>query len=104
MSSSPVRQKTCGVGKRCTLDLSRAQTSSHWCDVVVKKGGRSSASFAIREKGGNRLVPDPNYMVDAVKLPEQAPRVSGESLRTGVTWRCPDGAQHLFCWPILVSH
>ncbi|GFU25814.1 hypothetical protein TNCV_5103741 [Trichonephila clavipes] len=40
-------------------------------------------------------------MVDAVKLPNQAPRVSGESLQTCVAWRCPDGTQHLFCWPIL---
>ncbi|GFW36357.1 uncharacterized protein TNCV_3712771 [Trichonephila clavipes] len=32
-------------------------------------------SFAMREKGGNRLVPDPDYMVDALKLPNQAPRV-----------------------------
>ncbi|GFX70294.1 hypothetical protein TNCV_4617311 [Trichonephila clavipes] len=40
-------------------------------------------------------------MVDALKLPNQAPRVSGESLQTYVEWRCPDGTQHLFCWPIL---
>ncbi|GFW20096.1 hypothetical protein TNCV_2320371 [Trichonephila clavipes] len=35
----------------------------------------------MREKGGNRLVPSPNYMVDAIKLSNQPPRVSGESLR-----------------------
>ncbi|GFW72498.1 hypothetical protein TNCV_3797261 [Trichonephila clavipes] len=57
----------------------------------------------MREKGGNRLVPGPDYMVDdALKLPNQAPRVSGESLQTRVAWHCPDGTQHLFCWPILV--
>ncbi|GFW69947.1 hypothetical protein TNCV_1404001 [Trichonephila clavipes] len=56
-----------------------------------------SRSFAIREKGGNRLAPDPGYMVDALKLPNQAPRSSGESLQTCVAWRCPDGTQHLFC-------
>ncbi|GFT37234.1 hypothetical protein TNCV_1126841 [Trichonephila clavipes] len=50
------------------------------------------------EKG---LVPGPDYMVDALKLHNQAPRVSGESLQTCVAWRCPDGTQHFFCWPIL---
>ncbi|GFW39970.1 hypothetical protein TNCV_5116531 [Trichonephila clavipes] len=58
-------------------------------------------SFAIREKGGNRLVPVPDYMVDALKLLNQAPRGSGESLQKCVAWRCPDGTQHIFCWPIL---
>ncbi|GFX98705.1 hypothetical protein TNCV_1502831 [Trichonephila clavipes] len=54
----------------------------------------------MREKGGNRLVAGPNYTVDALKLPNQAPRVSGESLQTCGTWRCPDGTQYLFCCPI----
>ncbi|GFW30593.1 putative nuclease HARBI1 [Trichonephila clavipes] len=40
-------------------------------------------------------------MVDALKLSNQAPRASGESVQTCVTWRCTDGIQHLFCWPIL---
>ncbi|GFY15243.1 hypothetical protein TNCV_1570541 [Trichonephila clavipes] len=40
-------------------------------------------------------------MVDALKLPNQALRVSVESLQTCVAWRCPDETQHLFCWPIL---
>ncbi|GFU59392.1 hypothetical protein TNCV_2299551 [Trichonephila clavipes] len=58
------------------------------------------------EKGGKGLVPDPDYMVDALKLPNQAPRVSGESLQTFVAWRFPDGSQHLFCWPFwsFLSH
>ncbi|GFV07595.1 hypothetical protein TNCV_4940991 [Trichonephila clavipes] len=55
----------------------------------------------MREKGGNRLVPGPDSMVDALKLSIQAPRDPGESLQTCVDWRCPDGTQHLFCWPIL---
>ncbi|GFT92209.1 uncharacterized protein TNCV_1679031 [Trichonephila clavipes] len=55
----------------------------------------------MREKSGNRLVPGPDYVVDAFKLSNQAPRVSSESLQTCVAWRCPDGTQHLFCWPIL---
>ncbi|GFV97499.1 transposable element Tc1 transposase [Trichonephila clavipes] len=30
-SSSPVPLKTCRVGQGCTLNLSRAETSSRWC-------------------------------------------------------------------------
>ncbi|GFX08032.1 uncharacterized protein TNCV_1237122 [Trichonephila clavipes] len=39
MSSSPVPQKIRRVGQRCTLNLSRAETSSRWCGVVygIKK-------------------------------------------------------------------
>ncbi|GFX09995.1 hypothetical protein TNCV_4101341 [Trichonephila clavipes] len=55
----------------------------------------------MREKGGNRLGQGSKYMVDALKLPNQAPRVSRESLQKYVAWCCPDGTQHLFCWPIL---
>ncbi|GFV32457.1 uncharacterized protein TNCV_1677431 [Trichonephila clavipes] len=40
--SSPVPLKTRRVGQRCTLNLSRAETSSRWCDVVVRRGGASS--------------------------------------------------------------
>ncbi|GFY34133.1 uncharacterized protein TNCV_2504361 [Trichonephila clavipes] len=39
MSSSPVSLKTRRVEQRCTLNLSRAQTSSLWCDLVVRRGG-----------------------------------------------------------------
>ncbi|GFY15549.1 hypothetical protein TNCV_1281971 [Trichonephila clavipes] len=53
------------------------------------------------EKCGNRLVPGPDYMVDALKLPNQASKVSGGSLQTCVAWRCSDGMQHLFCWAVL---
>ncbi|GFW92296.1 uncharacterized protein TNCV_3541821 [Trichonephila clavipes] len=41
-SSSPVPLKTRHVGQRFTLNLSRAQTSSRWCGVVVWRGGASS--------------------------------------------------------------
>ncbi|GFU68677.1 uncharacterized protein TNCV_308921 [Trichonephila clavipes] len=41
-SSSPVPLKTCRVGQRCSLNMSKAQTSSHWCGVKVKRGGVSS--------------------------------------------------------------
>ncbi|GFX71155.1 uncharacterized protein TNCV_3649201 [Trichonephila clavipes] len=39
-SSSPVPLKTRRVWQRCTLNLSRAETSSHWCGVVVRRGRR----------------------------------------------------------------
>ncbi|GFT86579.1 uncharacterized protein TNCV_3247431 [Trichonephila clavipes] len=42
MSSSPVPLKIRCVGQRCTLNLSRAQTSSRWCSGVVRRGGASS--------------------------------------------------------------
>ncbi|GFX67433.1 uncharacterized protein TNCV_178371 [Trichonephila clavipes] len=38
-SSSPVPLKNRRVGQRCTLNLSRAETSSRWCGVVVRRGG-----------------------------------------------------------------
>ncbi|GFS99250.1 uncharacterized protein TNCV_1600841 [Trichonephila clavipes] len=36
-SSSPVPLKTHRVGQRCTLNLSRAETSSRWYGVVVRR-------------------------------------------------------------------
>ncbi|GFT49989.1 uncharacterized protein TNCV_1635341 [Trichonephila clavipes] len=42
-SSSPVPLKTRRVGQRCTLNLSRAEMSSRWCGVVVRRGGASSS-------------------------------------------------------------
>ncbi|GFS61232.1 uncharacterized protein TNCV_3104821 [Trichonephila clavipes] len=39
MNSSPVALKTRRVGERCTLNLSRAQTSFRKCGVVVRRGG-----------------------------------------------------------------
>ncbi|GFS62794.1 integrase catalytic domain-containing protein [Trichonephila clavipes] len=41
-SSSSVPLKTRREGQRCTLNLSRAETSSRWCGVVVRRGGASS--------------------------------------------------------------
>ncbi|GFV56269.1 uncharacterized protein TNCV_106251 [Trichonephila clavipes] len=37
-SRSPVLLKIRRVGERCTLNLSRAQASTRWCDVVVRRG------------------------------------------------------------------
>ncbi|GFW22845.1 transposable element Tcb2 transposase [Trichonephila clavipes] len=41
-SSSPAPPKTRRVGQRCTLNRSRAEMSSRWCGVVVRRGGASS--------------------------------------------------------------
>ncbi|GFW50218.1 hypothetical protein TNCV_4696361 [Trichonephila clavipes] len=42
---------------------------------------------------------------DALKLPNQALRGSGEEVwQKYVARRCPDGKQHLFFWPLLVNH
>ncbi|GFV64952.1 uncharacterized protein TNCV_1299561 [Trichonephila clavipes] len=41
-SSSPVPLKTRRVGQQSTLNLSRAETSSHRCSVVVRRVGASS--------------------------------------------------------------
>ncbi|GFX43239.1 hypothetical protein TNCV_2389471 [Trichonephila clavipes] len=46
-SSSPVPLKTHRVSERCTLNLSRAQTSSSWCGVVVRRGGASSGVIHV---------------------------------------------------------
>ncbi|GFY20766.1 uncharacterized protein TNCV_1120001 [Trichonephila clavipes] len=40
-SSSPVPLKTRREGQRCT-NLWRAETSSRWCGVVVRRGSASS--------------------------------------------------------------
>ncbi|GFW75973.1 uncharacterized protein TNCV_351581 [Trichonephila clavipes] len=47
VSSSPVPLKTRRVGQRCTSNLSRAETSSRWCGVVVRRGGASSGVVHI---------------------------------------------------------
>ncbi|GFX85210.1 hypothetical protein TNCV_1647571 [Trichonephila clavipes] len=47
MSSSPVPLKNRRVGKRCTLNLPRAQTSSRRCGVVVRRSGASSGVVLV---------------------------------------------------------
>ncbi|GFT60049.1 hypothetical protein TNCV_2687281 [Trichonephila clavipes] len=42
------------------------------------------------KKGAIALCQVPDYIVDALKLPNQAPRGSGESLQKCVAWRCRD--------------
>ncbi|GFT24841.1 hypothetical protein TNCV_3021301 [Trichonephila clavipes] len=47
MSLSPVPQKTRCVGQRCTLNLSRTETSSRRCGVVVRREGTSQGVVHI---------------------------------------------------------
>ncbi|GFX46801.1 hypothetical protein TNCV_4039471 [Trichonephila clavipes] len=42
MGSSPVPLTTRREGLRCTLNLSRAEKSSRWSGVVVRRGSASS--------------------------------------------------------------
>ncbi|GFT56477.1 uncharacterized protein TNCV_2334381 [Trichonephila clavipes] len=44
MSSSLVPLKTRHVGERCTVNMSRAQISSYWCGVVVRRGAEVSST------------------------------------------------------------
>ncbi|GFX31376.1 hypothetical protein TNCV_2061921 [Trichonephila clavipes] len=39
--------KTRRVGQRCTLNLSRAETSSRWCGVALGEGGASSGVIHV---------------------------------------------------------
>lgn len=41
-----------------------------------------SVSFAMIGKGGNRVVPGPDYMIDALNFPSQAPGVFDKSLQS----------------------
>ncbi|GFT47288.1 uncharacterized protein TNCV_3748921 [Trichonephila clavipes] len=56
MSSIPVPLKTRRVGQRCTLNLSRAETSSRWCGVGVRRG----CQLRCRPR---HLTMVPNYVV-----------------------------------------
>ncbi|GFW90771.1 transposon Ty3-G Gag-Pol polyprotein [Trichonephila clavipes] len=54
-SSNPVPLKTRRVGQRCTLNLSRAEMSSRWCGVVVRRGGANSAVDAAASPAADIL-------------------------------------------------
>ncbi|GFV86667.1 hypothetical protein TNCV_4185201 [Trichonephila clavipes] len=81
--------------------LRRVDNESH--KIVRHSANCEISLWKFCEKSSNRLVLGPDCMVDALKLLNRAPRVSGESLQTSVACRCPDGTQHLLCWPTLVN-
>ncbi|GFX77702.1 uncharacterized protein TNCV_1106191 [Trichonephila clavipes] len=63
-SSSPVPLKTRHVGQRCTLNLSRAQTSSRWCGVVVRRKRVSAQmSSTLLDHGSILQGPSPKALV-----------------------------------------
>ncbi|GFW47549.1 uncharacterized protein TNCV_3177131 [Trichonephila clavipes] len=62
-SSSPVALKTRRVGQRCTLNLSRAETSSSWCGVVVRRGVTAQVSSTSLNHGSKLRGPSPKALV-----------------------------------------
>ncbi|PRD25673.1 UNVERIFIED_CONTAM: hypothetical protein NCL1_40226 [Trichonephila clavipes] len=63
MSSSQVSLKTRCVGQRCTLNLSRAETSSRWYDVVVRRGVPAQVSSTLLDYGSKLRGPSPKALV-----------------------------------------
>ncbi|GFX02320.1 HTH_48 domain-containing protein [Trichonephila clavipes] len=61
--SSPVSLKTRRVGQRCTLNLSRAETSSRWCGVVVRRGVPAQVSSTSLDHGSKLRGPSPKALV-----------------------------------------
>ncbi|GFV54321.1 uncharacterized protein TNCV_4365961 [Trichonephila clavipes] len=63
MSLIPVPLKTRRVGQRCTLNLSRAETSSRWCGVVVREGVPAQVSSTSLDHGSKLRGPSPKALV-----------------------------------------
>ncbi|GFW21491.1 uncharacterized protein TNCV_1533141 [Trichonephila clavipes] len=63
MSSSQVSLKTRCVGQRCTLNLSRAETSSRWYDVVVRRVVPAQVSSTLLDYGSKLRGPSPKALV-----------------------------------------
>ncbi|GFV21233.1 uncharacterized protein TNCV_4268661 [Trichonephila clavipes] len=59
--SSPVPLKARRVGQRCTLNLSRAETSSRWCGVVVRRPAQVSSTSL--DHGSKLRGPSPKALV-----------------------------------------
>ncbi|GFX33015.1 uncharacterized protein TNCV_3812841 [Trichonephila clavipes] len=62
-SSSPVPLKTHRVGQRNTLNLSRAETSIHWCGVVVREGVPAQVLSTSFDHGSKLRGPSPKALV-----------------------------------------
>ncbi|GFV66994.1 uncharacterized protein TNCV_356801 [Trichonephila clavipes] len=61
--SSPVPLKIRRVGQRCSLNLSRAETSSRWCGVVVRRGVPAQVSSTSLDHGSKLRGPSPKALV-----------------------------------------
>ncbi|GFV73319.1 uncharacterized protein TNCV_166771 [Trichonephila clavipes] len=62
-SSSPVPLKIRRVGQRCTLNLSRVETSSRWCGVVVRRGVPDQVSSTSLNHVSKLRGPSPKALV-----------------------------------------
>ncbi|GFX96693.1 uncharacterized protein TNCV_244801 [Trichonephila clavipes] len=63
MSSSPVPLKIRRVGHRCSLNLSRAETSSFRCGAVVRRGVLTQVSTTSLDNGSKLLDPSLKALV-----------------------------------------
>ncbi|GFS53744.1 uncharacterized protein TNCV_731381 [Trichonephila clavipes] len=63
MSSSPVPLKTRRVGERCALNLSKAQTSSRGCGVVVRRGVSAQVPSSPLDHGLKLRGPSPKALM-----------------------------------------
>ncbi|GFU01775.1 hypothetical protein TNCV_1522881 [Trichonephila clavipes] len=64
MSSSPVPLKIRRVEQQCTLNLSRDETPSRRCDVVVRRGGCQLRYLPRQLDHGSKLRgPSPKALV-----------------------------------------
>ncbi|GFY25114.1 uncharacterized protein TNCV_2693051 [Trichonephila clavipes] len=61
-SSSPVPLKTRRVEQRCTLNVWRAETSSRWCGVVVRRGVPAQVSSTSLDHGSKIRGPSPKSL------------------------------------------
>ncbi|GFX34803.1 hypothetical protein TNCV_2327431 [Trichonephila clavipes] len=62
MSLSPV-PPPCREEMHAKLNLSRAETSSRWCGVVVRRGMRAQVSFTSLDHGSKLRGPLPKALV-----------------------------------------
>ncbi|GFW77572.1 uncharacterized protein TNCV_2499641 [Trichonephila clavipes] len=61
-SSSPVPLKTCRVGQRCMLNLSRVEMSSHWCGHLEREVPAQVSSTSL-DHGSKLRGPSPKALV-----------------------------------------
>ncbi|GFU34371.1 uncharacterized protein TNCV_1991571 [Trichonephila clavipes] len=59
----PSTTKDRRVGQRCTLNLSRAETSSRWCGVVVRERVPAQVSSTSLDHGSKLRGPSPKALV-----------------------------------------
>ncbi|GFU36277.1 hypothetical protein TNCV_559181 [Trichonephila clavipes] len=90
MSSSPVSLKTRRVGQRCTLNLSRAETSSRWCGVVVRRGVLAQVPSSSLDHGSKitwSVAKSPRVAEQIYKGKEQLVANSTGNLARNTTWK-----------------